>query len=121
MTPLAEPSPDAADEPTGADEMLALLEDDYSRAILEAINEEAMPANEVVEECDASRATVYRRLNRLEAAALVTSWLSYDADGHHRTVFAATLDAITVDLDTDGVGVTVTTDDGPAEDPVVGD
>ncbi|WP_251343749.1 ArsR/SmtB family transcription factor [Haloplanus halophilus] len=105
------------------DEVLALLEDDYSRAILEAIHAEPRSARDLVEECAASRATIYRRLDRLDDAGLAESWLSYDADGHHRTVFEATLDAVTVGLDADGIGVTVATDDaeGPADGSVAGD
>ncbi|MFB6102611.1 MAG: ArsR/SmtB family transcription factor [Haloplanus sp.] len=102
------------------EEVLALLEDDYSRTILEAINTDARPACDLVDACDASRATVYRRLNRLEDAGLVTSRLTYDADGHHRTVFEATLDAVTVDLGDDGLALTVSTGDTP-EEPVTGD
>ncbi|WP_251330237.1 ArsR/SmtB family transcription factor [Haloplanus pelagicus] len=108
-------------EPIRTDEVLALLEDDYSRAILEAVHAEPRSARDLVEECEASRATIYRRLDRLDDAGLVESWLSYDADGHHRTVFEATVDAVTVGLDADGIGVTVETDDGAAEGSVLGD
>jgi DNA-binding transcriptional ArsR family regulator len=99
--------------------VLTLLEDDYSRAILEALRADPRPARDLVEECAASRATIYRRLDRLEEAGLVDSWLSYDADGHHRTVFEATLDSVTVGLDADGIAITVATDD--AADSVAGD
>ena len=119
-TPPPTPATDESD-PDRTDEVLALLEDDYSRSILEAIHAEPRPARDLVAVCDASRATVYRRLDRLEDAGLVESWLSYDADGHHRTVFEATLDAVTVGLDDDGIGVTVTTDDAPADGSVAGD
>ncbi|GAB3316158.1 ArsR family transcriptional regulator [Haloplanus rallus] len=115
------PTPDEQQDTDRTDEVLALLEDDYSRAILEALHADPRPARGLVEACDASRATIYRRLDRLEDAGLVDSWLSYDADGHHRTVFEATLDAVTVGLDGDGIGVTVTTDDAAADGSVAGD
>lgn len=115
------PTPDEQRDTDRTDEVLALLEDDYSRAILEALNAEPRAARGLVEACEASRATIYRRLDRLEDAGLVDSRLSYDADGHHRTVFETTLDAVTVGLDADGIGVTVSTDDVPADGSVVGD
>ncbi|GAB6862037.1 ArsR/SmtB family transcription factor [Haloplanus litoreus] len=119
-TPPPTPTTDEPD-PDRTDEVLALLEDDYSRSILEAVHAEPRSARDLVEVCDASRATVYRRLDRLDDVGLVESWLSYDADGHHRTVFEATLDAVTVGLDADGIGVTITTDDATADGSVTGD
>lgn len=123
MTSYTSPPTPTTDEPDSdrTDEVLALLEDDYSRSILEAVHAEPRSARDLVEVCDASRATVYRRLDRLDDVGLVDSWLSYDADGHHRTVFEATLDAVTVGLGADGIGVTITTDDVTADGSVVGD
>jgi DNA-binding transcriptional ArsR family regulator len=118
--PSSRDAPTTDDEPDRTDEVLALLEDDYSRAILEALHAEARAARDLVDACDASRATVYRRLNRLEEAGLVRSRLAYDADGHHRTVFEVVLDAVRVDLADDGFALTVSRgDDG--HDPVAGD
>jgi DNA-binding transcriptional ArsR family regulator len=108
------------DESSPTDEVLALLDDDYSRAILETLHAEASPARDLVDACDASRATVYRRLNRLEDAGLVRSRLAYDPDGHHRTVFEAALDTVTVDLDEDGLALTVSTAEG-ASGRIAGD
>jgi len=123
MTSYTSPPTPTTDEPDPdrTDEVLALLEDDYSRSILEAVHAEPRSARDLVEVCDASRATVYRRLDRLDDVGLVDSWLSYDADGHHRTVFEATLDAVTVGLGADGIGVTITTDDVTADGSVAGD
>lgn len=85
------------DEPAPED-LLALLDADYTQSILAAIRSDAKPARTLAEECGASRPTVYRRLNRLEDAGIVESEIAYDADGPHRTVFRATLDSLTVDL-----------------------
>ena len=94
---------------TAPEEILALLNTDYTRAILEAIEAEAKAARDIAEECDASRPTVYRRLNGLQEAGLVETGMVYDADGHHRTVFEATFEALSVDVTADGLAVTVTT------------
>ena len=90
------------------DELLELLDADYTRAILSAIRTEAKPARTLAEECGASRPTVYRRLNRLQEAGLVDASLAYDADGHHRTVFETTLESVTLDVTDQGLSVSVT-------------
>jgi len=102
---------DEADEAneTPPEEVLALLNTEYTRPILEAIETEAKAARDIAEECNASRPTVYRRLNRLQKAGLVETGMVYDADGHHRTVFEATFEALSVDVTDDGLAVTVTT------------
>jgi predicted transcriptional regulator len=97
---------DGEREPT---DLLSLLNADYTTSILETIQQESKSARTIAEECDASRPTVYRRLNALEDAGLVDSGMVYDADGHHRTVFETTLEAISVDLVSGGLSVTVAT------------
>ncbi|MFT4881156.1 MAG: putative transcriptional regulator [Natronomonas sp.] len=90
-------------------ELLELLDAEYTQEILEAVSREARSARELAELCGASRPTVYRRLNSLQAAGLVETEVEYDADGHHRTVFETTLEAVSVDVTDDGLSVTVTT------------
>jgi DNA-binding HxlR family transcriptional regulator len=92
------------------DEVLSLLDAAYTLSILESIRAEPKPARAIASECDASRPTVYRRLNALEAAGLVETDMAYDGDGHHRTVFAATLESLSVAVEPDGVTVAVATD-----------
>lgn len=102
---------DASTNPRPAtDRPLVLLDAEYAREILEAIRIEPKPARELAAECDASRATVYRRLNELEEAGLVASWTAHDPDGHHRTVFEATFESVTVDVGADGLSVSVATE-----------
>jgi len=111
------------DEAVASEELLELLDANYTQAILEAIRAESKPARALAEECDASRPTVYRRLNSLQDAGLVETSMAYDADGHHRTVFEATLESVRVDVVGEGLSVTVETsptEPGPAghSDPV---
>jgi predicted transcriptional regulator len=111
------PTPDgqraANDETAQVDvspaELLELLDAEYTQEILEAVGREAKSARELAERCGASRPTVYRRLNSLQEAGLVDTEMEYDADGHHRAVFEATLEAVSVDVTGDGLSVTVTT------------
>jgi predicted transcriptional regulator len=76
-----------------------LLDDELSLTIVTAIRETPKPARELVDECDASRPTVYRRLDRLETAGFVQTRIELDPDGHHRKVFTTDAAAISLDLD----------------------
>ncbi|MEF8853783.1 MAG: winged helix-turn-helix domain-containing protein [Haloarculaceae archaeon] len=105
--PEAEPGPTRKSADLAPTTLLELLDDDYARGILEATTEEAAPARQLAERLDASRATVYRRLERLEEAGLVEPAMTYDADGYHRKVFRATLQSVTVTLDDGAVEATV--------------
>lgn len=105
------PVSDADREREPAD-LLRLLNAEYTKSIIEAIQSESKPARAIAEECGASRPTVYRRLNALEDAGLVDCSMECDGDGRHRTRFETTLEAVFVDVTSDGLSVTVTTN-GP--------
>lgn len=91
------------------DELLSLLSDDHARAILKAISEEARPARTISERTGLSRATVYRRLNRLEDAGLVDTTMAYHSEGHHRKHFFAELDEVRLSFQEGDVAVEATT------------
>lgn len=78
--------------------VLDLLEDEYTRRILEALADGASPACELMDACDASRATVYRRLNRLQDHGLVEVGVEPHREGHHRKVFESVLERATVEV-----------------------
>jgi DNA-binding transcriptional ArsR family regulator len=84
-----------------------LLANACAREILVRTAREALSADELAERCDASRTTVYRQLERLEAADLVVGSVQFDLEGHHFERYRASLDRVIVDLDTDGLHVTV--------------
>ena len=91
------------DEPSiDPDELLSLLSDEYARSILKTIGEDGLPARTIAERLDLSRATVYRRLNRLEAAGMVDTTMAYHSEGHHRKHYHAALDEVLLSFD-DGV------------------
>lgn len=81
---------------------LALLSDEYARDILEVLGDEPLPAREIHDRLEVSRATVYRRLERLESAGLVTRSTAVHPDGHHRAQFTLALDRIHVRFGHDG-------------------
>ncbi|WP_251343708.1 ArsR/SmtB family transcription factor [Haloplanus halophilus] len=80
----------------GDDELLALLDDEYARAILAELTTEPMSASELCAACEMSDPTAYRRLERLEAADLVVEQQAIDPDGHHYKRYAATVEEVTV-------------------------
>jgi DNA-binding transcriptional ArsR family regulator len=120
-TPVPRRRPDdgGSDGAPPIDELLELLDDEYARAVLEAIESEAKAAREIVAACDASRPTVYRRLNRLEDAGLVDTRTTYDPDGHHRQVYRARVEEVTLRLGPDGLDAEVTLDGESPRDAFV--
>jgi predicted transcriptional regulator len=93
----------------------SFLEDDCARTILEATVREPKAADELVAQCEASRATVYRRLDELEDHALVEVLQQPDAEGHHYKVYAAALDRVVIDLTPDGIELSLSRRDQMAD------
>jgi response regulator of citrate/malate metabolism len=94
------------------DALITLLSDDHAREISTAIVDEAKTAREIVSECDGSRTTVYRRLNRLEDAGLLTTHMRYDANGHHRTTYQLRFESLSIHLETSGLNCAVESTQG---------
>lgn len=89
------------------DELLSLFGDEYTRAVLEVISETPLSGSDIVDETGFSKATVYRRLDRLESAGLVESETMFDPDGHHRERFQITFDGATCRFGPEGLEMTV--------------
>ncbi|WP_276272280.1 ArsR/SmtB family transcription factor [Haloarcula litorea] len=104
---MSESGPDA--------DVVDLVSDDYARTILEATRDEARSVDALSEACDADPSTVYRRVDRLEAADLLETEQRLDPDGHHYKAYRATLDAVHVDLGEDGFTVEVERTESPAD------
>lgn len=66
-----------------------------------------MSANDLVERCDASGPTVYRRLSDLQEHDFLIEQTHPDAEGHHYKVYQANLDRVTINLTDEGFEVTV--------------
>lgn len=105
-------------EGEAAVDLLAMLEDGYARELLGLLEDGPRSARELVEASEASRATVYRRLDRLEAHGLVETDIEPHRDGHHRQLFRSAFCRATVDLDgiTPQVRLVLS---APADEPAV--
>ncbi len=87
-----------ADDCDPAD-VFALLDDEYARSILAATSQQPMTATALRDHCEMSISTVYRRTEALESCGLLESDTELDPEGHHRTVYSARLQQLTVELE----------------------
>lgn len=94
-------------ETVDAEELLSLLGDEYTRSVLEVLAETPLSGSDLVDRTGFSKATVYRRLDRLEEAGLVESETVFDPDGHHRERFRITFEGATCQFGPDGFETTV--------------
>lgn len=105
------PSVDDAESPAAkppeSGDLLELLSDECSRNVLACLGGFPRSARELAEELGASRATIYRRLDRLTEAGLVSSTVSIDADGHHRQQYHVAAELATILFGADGVTAAV--------------
>ena len=85
---------------------LEVITDKYARRILAALVDRPTAAATLAEELDASRPTVYRRLNSLESAGLIESTVALDPDGHHRKRFHVVVDSANLTFDSSGIEIT---------------
>lgn len=97
----------SSQQPDDTTEQLCLLNDTYAREILTVLASGSRCGRELAEACTISRPTVYRRLNRLEAAGFVTSELCPDPDGHHRKEFHIIRDRLRVEINDGSIAVTL--------------
>lgn len=75
------------------------LEDNTARLILAKTSSEPMTVNELADHIDASKPTIYRRVERLEEYDLLTVSIRPTSGNHQEKVFAATFDRLTIDLE----------------------
>jgi DNA-binding HxlR family transcriptional regulator len=87
--------------------LLELLDNEHTQRILEALCQGPQRGRDLIDACEASRATIYRRLNQLEAAGVVTTELYVDPDGHHCETYRLELDRLRVVVESGTVSVTV--------------
>jgi predicted transcriptional regulator len=93
----------------------SLLEDEYARSILRHTSEQPLSANDLMDRCDASKATTYRRINRLQEHDLIESYQEYHPDGHHYELYAAKLDELNISLDDGEFAVSLDRTSDPAD------
>ena len=99
---------DDADHPAVQfQELLELLGDEYACALLCALDDSPATAGELVDRCEMSRPTVYRRLSALTDAGIVDSQA---CDGKQGKTYHLVVDCFEFRLQSDGVNGTA----GPA-------
>ena len=100
-------------------ELLDVLSDEYARDILAATSIRPMSAQQLADECEMSKPTVYRRVERLQAYGLLDEQTKVRTSNNHYSVYTATLSEVSIELDTGSFEAAVTrTDDEsfPGED-----
>jgi len=98
------------------DELLALLGDEYTRRVLQAVTEKRRSGREIMDAADVSKATVYRRLEKLQDAGLVESEMVVDLDGHHHEEYYAVIERADISLTPDGIEISLVPDESPETD-----
>jgi len=78
--------------------LLAVLDDEGTREVLEAVDGEPRSAAELSDRCDVTVSAVYRRLERLASVGLVEERTRARSDGHHESVYVAALDELSIRL-----------------------
>ena len=91
-------------EPANVYEVLA---DDRARQVLAATDDAKQSAHDIVNVCDGSLSSIYRRLDVLDEYGLIESEISIDEGGHHRRVYKPDFEAIHVRLHDAEIEVTI--------------
>lgn len=88
----------ATEEPADPQAVLAALEDDACRAILEATSEESLTATELSEQCEIPMSTAYRKVEMLTEADLVEERVRINTSGKHATEYRKCFDDVVVSV-----------------------
>lgn len=96
------------------EELLEILEDQYARDILVETVDAELSVEALADACNASEATIYRRIDRLEALDLIDAQQRLDPDGHHFKVYSARLERVSIVLSPEGFDIEI---DRTGEDP----
>lgn len=83
--------------------LLRTLADSDCRRILRSLQQTSMSASELVEDCGIARSTVYRKLDSLEQAELVSTRIRLSKTGTHTTEYNLNLQALRVEPSSNGI------------------
>lgn len=96
------------------DRLFELLSDDVVKSILTVTDRRAASAQTLEEHCDASLATVYRRIEELLELGLLSAQTEFQPNGNHYERFESNLDHLAVSLEDGNLEVAVDRcDDAP--------
>ncbi|QFU82752.1 winged helix-turn-helix domain-containing protein [Natronorubrum aibiense] len=102
------------EEPVDTQAVLAALDDDACRAILEATSEESLTATELSEQCEIPMSTAYRKVEKLTDANLVEERVRINTSGKHATEYRKCFDDVLVSVDGGDVTIEITKPDADA-------
>ncbi|PGF15344.1 transcriptional regulator [Natrinema sp. CBA1119] len=102
---------DAVDPQT----VIAALDDDDCRAILEATDEDSLTATELSEQCDIPMSTTYRKVEMLTEADLVDERVRINTSGKHATEYCKSFDNVLVSVAGGGIEIEMTKPAADAE------
>lgn len=88
-------------------ELLAVLDDQDCRAVLEATGEEPLTAKEVANRCDLSSSTTYRKIDRLVDAGLLTESIRISGTGKHASEYSRSVDRVELSIGDTGTELQV--------------
>lgn len=106
--------PSVEDDPPDIDTVLAALHDNDCRAILTELDT-PRTARSLLDRCDIPRSTLYRKLDQLSEATLVSEGTEIREDGSHATQYRLNFEDVIV-TPTDSVSLEVEID-RPARNP----
>lgn len=104
------PTTDGREQIESVDDVLAALSDPDCRSIL-AATVEPKTAAEVIEACDLSMSTGYRKLNQLSETPLLREQTRVDPVGGNPSEYVCTAEHLELDVGAGGVELTVDTTD----------
>lgn len=81
-------------------DILYVLEDDDCRSIIKQL-EEPKTAYELLETCDITPSTIYRKLDLLSETPLIEEEIVIRTDGRNTTRYARTFEALQIEIDND--------------------
>lgn len=86
-------------EEGSTEELLDVLGDEHSRAILAAASEAPVGSKELTDRCDASPSTVYRRINHLLELGLLDERVAFDGDSKQTKVYETSFEHFDVSFE----------------------
>lgn len=92
--------PSTRDDDCLSDDVLSTLGDEPTRRIIETLSE-PMTANELSEACDIPLSTMYRKLDTLSEASLITESTQIQQGGQHTTRYELDFTEISILLSDD--------------------
>jgi len=87
--------------------LLRTLADSDCRRILHSLQQTSMSASELAEDCGIARSTIYRKLDSLEQAELVSTSIRLSKTGTHTTEYKLNLQALRVEPGANGIELVV--------------